>query len=215
MARALGWAAFSAVALSGTIYWGYVLYMPGIVWQEPAPRIARIVASSHPPITVALITLLGAAALSLALAALGSGRRSTTRLSWAMGWFAAHLLVVLTAMMMTSPMRDIDELRQLQGGMLRTRHNYATAYAAGLFLWQAFSSAAFAILALIALPLLRARERAGVVPSLRLLAAVLLVLAPFSFAFEGVGWDESIVLAASPLWLTAEIVAAREERHVP
>lgn len=200
------------MALSGTIYWDYVLYLPGLVWQEPAPRIARIVASSHPPITAALLAFLGAAALSLTLAALGSARRSTTRLRWAMGWFAAHLLVVLTAMAMTSPMRDLDEIARLQGGMLRTRDAYATAYAAGIFLWQACASAAFAILALVALPLLRAR--AGAVPSLRLLAAAMLILAPFSFAFRAGDWDALIVLAASPLWLTAEIVAARVDRHV-
>jgi hypothetical protein len=206
-ARAVGWAGLSAVALFGEIYWEYVLYLPHLVWEEPASRVARIVASSKPPITVALSLFLGAGVFSMALAALGSASKSAGRLRAAMICFGAHLVVILTLMAATSPLRTMEDIARLQGGMQRVRDGYATAYAAGLFLWQAWVSAAIAVLAAAAFPLLR--KRAGLVPAVRSIAAPLLVLAPFSFAFRIGEWDDWIVLSALPLWLAAELSASR------
>ncbi len=139
--------------------------------------------------------------LALVSAVVGDARKSARRISAAGVWFGAHLLVVLTAMVVSSPLRTEEEL--LRSGILRARDQFISAYAVRLCLWQVWVATAFAVLAVLALPLLY--KKTAVVPGLRLAAASLLTLAPFSFAWLGGSWAVPIVLAALPLWIAAEI----------
>lgn len=203
--RATGWLALSGAAIGSARCWEYVLPMAYYVWAQPTWRIARITATTKPPITAALAVLFGLAVLSLASATFGAARASARRARAALLLLGAHLLVVLTAIVATSPLRREEEL--LESGMLRARDAYVSAYAAGLCVWQAWASSVFVVLAVLAVPLLR--SKAGAVPALRLAATSLLVLAPFSFAWLAGEWTVAIVVAALPFWVTAEILASR------
>lgn len=193
----------SAAGVFSELYWEYVLPLAYHTFSEPKLRVARITASIEPPVTIALVALLGIAAVVCVASAFGHLRKSAQRARTALGWFAAHTLAVLTAMVVSSPLRTEEEM--LAAGIIRTRDAYLSSYAAGLCLWQAWAGAAFTLVVVVTLP--RSWRRAGVVSALRLLAASLLFVAPFSFAWFVGDWDQWIVLAALPCWVSAELHA--------
>ena len=206
-ARALGWLALSGAAIFLNGYWERLIPRAYIVWAQPTERIARISATTKPPVTVALVVLWALAVLALVSAVVGDARESARRISAAARCFGAHLLVLLTAIVVSSPLRTEEELSA--SGILSARDQFISAYPVGLCLWQAWAATAFAGLALLALPLLY-REKGALVPALRLAAASLLALAPFSFAWLAGTWTLfPVVLSAAPLWLAAEI------KHAP